>query len=103
MSGGAVQELRTSFNKLVATHVWPRLSKIECERLRYFYKDHPAVSASVGDSDGSTLDLFDTLEKARVFSYDHPERLAKVVEELGREDIRKEVQAFIGKLYAVNY
>ena len=92
----SVVELRTSFNKLVATQA-QRLSKPECEQLRYFYKDHNAVLAEVSQRDGSTLEFFLALEKARIFSYDHPERLAKIMEELGRNDIQKEVLTFIGK------
>ncbi len=68
----------------------------QCEKLSYVYQDK--FTASFLDLNGrNPLKLLDHLLREGEFSFEEPNNLAKIMQDLGYPDKRKLVELFIGK------
>ncbi len=87
---------RCEYRKLIG-HVSQALNNTECSHLRYIHSERLAAVAGRWTPADGGLALFELFEKARITSSDHPERLAEMLRDIGREDKCKDVEIFIGK------
>ena len=99
----AAKEYKHSFKGLVAKVGYLLHATPDCETMRYMYREKLARRARAQD-DPSTLSglrLLEAMEEAGVFGYSRPEGLLKVLEEVGRDDLHKLVEQFIGERLCV--
>lgn len=91
---GRLALYRREYRKLLQ-RVSQDLTREECRSLHFINSEYLGGQHGWRRSDGN-LALFELLEKARVTSYDRPDRLMVVLQDIKRDDKCKEVELFIG-------
>jgi len=81
--------------KQMVARLSQELSRDNVKTLVYLYQDK--VPSGHASSELEALAVLERLEQADCFSYDHPERLGDIMKMLGRKDLSKKVDNFIGK------
>ena len=85
-------EYHLEFRKLVR-RLAQDLSSMHTRILAYVYHEAaPGLSA-----DDEPMDVLEQMQQANCFSYEHPEKLGEIMKEVGRNDLRGEVEKFISK------
>ena len=89
---------RKKHNHLVA-RIADNLSINHCEKLCFFYSGE-VIPRSFSDKHGDNpLKLLSRMQDAKAFSYDKPEKLLDVMEDINFEEMQSLVREFISMSY----